>query len=45
MGENSLDEFSDQIRETLCEIAENLLKTEDYKITVAPGSKKGNHND
>lgn len=41
MEESSLEDFSDEIREALSEIAENMLKTEEFNIRVDPGSKKG----
>lgn len=41
MEENSLEEFSDEVREALFDIAEDLLKTDNYKIRVEAGSKKG----
>lgn len=41
MEDGLLEEFSDEVRDTLFDIAEDLLKTENFKIRVDPGSKKG----
>lgn len=34
----------DVIRDALFEVVENLLKTENFKIRIEPGSKKGKQN-
>lgn len=36
-----LEDLSDEAREALFEVVERELKTENYKITIEPGSKKG----
>lgn len=36
-----LEDLSDEAREALFEVVQNILKTENYKISVEAGSKKG----
>ena len=41
MEDNLIDELCPEIRETLFDVAENILNTDQVKLRVNPGSKKG----
>lgn len=36
-----MDVLSDSIREALFDVIEDLLKTQNFKVNLDPGSKKG----
>lgn len=41
MGDNSIEEFPTVVRETLFDVAENVLQTKSVKVSIEAGSKRG----
>lgn len=41
MGDSILEDLSDEVREALFKVVEDILKTENYQIQTEAGSKKG----